>query len=389
MTKRSHRIFYTLAALLLGIGIILVISFAGSKSRGPLENLFFHAGATVNEVEQNLIIDNRKHKRTDQLRWFKAFRSNPALLRNPRVILFGAYDNQTRESFESIITLEDSLHTTFPLIHLYTAWGSKPEEQFPKLQVDAIYEMGSIPVITWEPWLTDFDAENYPHLRKVENRDKGGMADVAKGQYDTYIQKWADDAKSTGRPIFIRLGHEMNDPYRYPWGPHNNSAKNFIAAWRHVHNLFVGAGATNVIWIWSPHPAYGYFDAFYPGNEFVDFVGVGTLNYGDVAQWSKWWTFKEIFGKHYAELAAFKKPIMLTELGCLSIGGDRSKWFEEAFAQLPVNYPAVKSILFFHYSEDKTTTQQTLNWYIKDDHSTTQAIINEIKKWPSDVKPKM
>jgi len=389
MTKRSHRIFYTLAALLLGIGIILVISFAGSKSRGPLENLFFHAGATVNEVEQNLIIDNRKHKRTDQLRWFNVIKSNPALLRNPQVILFGAYDNQTRESFESIISLEDSLHTTFPLIHLYTAWGSKPEEQFPKLQVDAIYEMGSIPVITWEPWLTDFDAESFPHLRKVENRDKGGMADVAKGEYDTYIQNWADDARSTGRPIFVRLGHEMNDPYRYPWGPHNNSAKNFIAAWRHVHHLFVGAGATNVIWIWSPHPAYGYFDAFYPGDEFVDFVGVGTLNYGNVAQWSKWWTFKEIFGKYYAELAAFKKPIMLTELGCLAAGGDRNKWFEEAFSQLPVNYPAVKSILFFHYSEDKTTTQQTLNWYFKDDHSTTRTIINEIKKWPSWVKPKL
>jgi hypothetical protein len=118
MTKRSHRIFYTLAALLLGIGIILVISFAGSKSRGPLENLFFHAGATVNKVEQNLIIDNRKHKRIDQLRWFQTFKSNPVLFKNPPVILFGAYDNQTRESFESIISLEDSLKMTFPLIHL-------------------------------------------------------------------------------------------------------------------------------------------------------------------------------------------------------------------------------------------------------------------------------
>jgi hypothetical protein len=389
MTKRSHRIFYTLAALVLGIGIILVITFAGSKSRGPLENFFVQAGATVNKMEHNLILENRKHKRIDHLRWFQAFRANPAKLKTPGVILFGAYDNQTRESFESIISLEDSLHTTFPLIQIYTAWGSKPEEQFPKLQVEAIFEMGSVPVITWEPWLTDFDAESYPNLRKPENRDKGGMADVAKGEYDTYIRKWADDAKSEGRPVFVRLGHEMNDPYRYPWGPHNNSAKNFIAAWRHVHNLFVGAGATNVIWIWSPHPAYGYFDAFYPGKEFVDYVGVGTLNYGNVAQWSKWWTFKEIFGNHYTELAAFEKPIMLTELGCLAAGGDRNKWYEEAFAQLPGNYPAVKAILFFHFSEDKTTTQQTLNWYIKDDPATTRTIINGIKKWPSWVKPKM
>jgi len=388
MTKRSHRILYTLAALLLGIGIILIISFAGSKSRGPLENLFVQAGATVNKVEQNLIIENRKHKRIDKLKWFQFYGSNPILLKNPQLILFGAYDNQSSESFESIVSLEDSLHTTFPLIHIYTAWGSKPEEQFPKLQVEAIYEMGSIPVITWEPWLTDFDAESFPQLRKPENRDKGGMGDVAKGSYDDYIRQWAEDAKSTGRPIYIRLGHEMNDPYRYPWGPHNNSAKSFVAAWRHVHNLFVATGATNVIWIWSPHPAYGYFDFFYPGDEYVDFVGVGTLNYGNVAQWSKWWTFKEIFGKHYDELAAFKKPIMLTELGCLAAGGDRSQWFGEAFDQLPINYPAVKAILYFHFSEDKTTTQQTLNWYFKDDYTTTHAIINELKKWSSKVKPK-
>jgi hypothetical protein len=389
MTKRSHRVFYTLSALFLGIGIIVLISFAGGKFRGPLENLFVKAGATVQQVEQNLILENRQHKRIDKLKWFKSFRSDTALLKNPPVILFGAYDNQARESFESIISLEDSLHTTLPLIHIYKAWGSKPEEQFPKEEVEAIYEIGSLPVITWEPWLTDFDEETYPQLRKPEYRDKGGMTDVSKGVYDVYITQWAQDAKSIGNPIFVRLGHEMNDPYRYPWGPHNNTAKSFIAAWRHVHNVFVANGATNVIWIWSPHPAYGYFDAFYPGDKFVDYVGVGTLNYGNVANWSKWWTFKEIFGKHYDELAVFKKPIMLTELGCLAAGGDRSKWFEEAFDQFTLNYPSVKAILYFHFSDDKTTTQQTLNWYFKDDHATTQAIMNGIKNWPSWIKPKI
>ena len=389
MTKRSHRFFYTLAALVLGIGVVVVITFVASQSRGPLTNLFVNAGSAVQQVEQNLILDNRKNRRTDQMKWFQAYKKNPALLKKPLVTLFGAYDNQTKESFESIITLEDSLQLNFPLVHIYTAWGSKSEEQFPKLQVETILEMGSVPVITWEPWLTDFDADEFPQLRKAEYRDKGGLSDVVKGKYDTYIQQWADNAKAIGQPVFVRLGHEMNDPYRYPWGPQNNSAKDFIAAWRHVHKLFMAEGATNVIWIWSPHPAYGYFDAFYPGDDYVDYVGAGTLNYGTVASWSKWWTFREIFGIHYQELAKFGKPIMLTELGCLAVGGSRSKWFEETFAQFPQRFPAVKAVLFFHFSEDKTTTQQALNWYFKDDHPTTQAIITQLKKWFPKVKPKV
>jgi hypothetical protein len=64
-------------------------------------------------------------------------------LRNPPEILLGAFDNQNKESFESTINLEDTLKTTFPLIHIYTAWGSKEEQQFPALQVKAILELGS------------------------------------------------------------------------------------------------------------------------------------------------------------------------------------------------------------------------------------------------------
>ena len=56
---------------------------------------------------------------------------------------------------------------------------------------------------------------------------------------------------------------------------------------------------------------------------------------------------------------------MITEFGSLSVGGDRSKWFTEALDSISQKYPAVKSIVFFHYSDDKTTTQQVINWYFK------------------------
>jgi hypothetical protein len=373
--------------MILGIIIVLLITFAGNRSEGPLENLFTNASSAVNKVEDNIILQNRVNKHSDKLKWFEPYRNNIELLRHPKPVLLGAFDNQTSESFESIISLEDSLRTAFPLVHIYTAWGSKPEEQFPTLKVEAILELGAIPIITWEPWLTDFDSKDNPQLRKVETRDKGGMADVAKGRYDFYLTNWALQAKAVGKPVFIRLGHEMNDPYRYPWGPQNNRAFDFIAAWRHIHKLFSGLGVTNVLWIWSPHPAYGYFDAFYPGNAYVDYIGVGTLNYGTVATWSKWWSFKDIFGKHYKEFAKYNKPVMLTEFGCLSVGGSRPDWFSEALARIPADYPMIKAILFFHFSEDRTTTQQTLNWYFRTDTLVTKAIRKELKNWPDSLNP--
>jgi len=388
MKRKSYRLIFTLVAVLLGAGIVLALSFAGKQSKGPIENMLTKASTVVQDVEHDLIVAPREVKRSDKLAWLIPYINNPALLRKPKIILFGAYDNQDVESFDNVITLEDSLKTTFPLIQIYTAWGSKEEELFPKLKVEAILELGSIPVITWEPWLTDFDDEKIPGMRNTDERDKGGLADVAKGLYDPYIKQWAIDAKKMHRPIFLRLGHEMNDPYRYPWGPQNNTAKDFVAAWQHVHQLFKTVGANNIIWVWSPHPAYGFFRDYYPGNDCVDYVSVGTLNYGTVASWSQWWAFKDIFGKYYDSLAVFNKPIMLSEFGSLAVGGNRGKWFEQALADAPKNYPAIKSILFFHNGDDKSTTQQSLNWQIKYDIAVKKAIISQVKQWPDSLKPK-
>jgi len=72
---------------------------------------------------------------------------------------------------------------------------------------------------------------------------------------------------------------------------------------------------------------------------------------------------------------------MITEFGSLIVGGNRAAWYANALDSLPQKYPLVKSVLYFHYSKDNTTTQQVLNWYIKDDHEVTSNIIREINKW--------
>lgn len=376
----AYRFGLTLGAIIVGILLVFLLTYLGQKSSGPIDDALVAVGKGVSSYESEVILNNRQHTRSKSLLWFDTIRNNPALLKIEGKLLLGAYDNETSETYQSIVELEDSLHTKLPFIHLYTAWGSKPEEQFPYDRIMAIREIGSMPVITWEPWLADFDAQAFPAINPIPaKRDKNCLKYISRGDYDAYIDAWAKEAKAVQFPIFVRLGHEMNDPYRYPWGPQNNKAEDYIAAWRHVVKRFRDLGATNVLWVWSPHPAYGYFDAYYPGSAYVDWVGVGTLNYGTVAPWSKWWTFDEIFGHYYADLSKYQKPIMLTEFGSLSIGGDRAKWYSDALKAMPLKYKAVKSVIFFHSSNDNTTTYKALNWYVKDDSGAVKAIVEALE----------
>ena len=372
----TYRIGIALAAISLGIFLVLLLTYMGDKSSGPIDDALTAMGDGVATIEHKLILNEREDTRSKSLAWFDAQRNDPTKMEQSRRILFGAYDDDFSESYQSVVNLEDSLGTHFPIIHIYTAWGSKPEEEFPMTQTKAILAIGSVPVITWEPWLADFDQDDFPGIPDVDKRDKGGLKSIARGDYDAYISKWASEAKSIGKLFYVRLGHEMNDPYRYPWGPQNNKPADFVKAWQHVVDVFRKQGANNVEWVWSPHPAYAYFDYYYPGDNYVDWVGVGTLNYGTVAPWSKWWTFDEIFGNYYPQLSKYKKPIMITEFGCLSVGGNRAQWYKDALEDIKIKYPEIKALIFFHCQRDNTTTYKALNWYIKDDPQTLSAIRN-------------
>jgi len=131
--------------------------------------------------------------------------------------------------------------------------------------------------------------------------------------------------------------------------------------WKHVVNRFNYVGAKNAVWLWSPHPAYTTYTQFYPGNEYVDWIGTTCLNYGTVAQWSKWYSFDDIFGKFYKDFSHYDKPIMIAECGTLAVGGDRATWFRDAITELPAKYPAVKALLFYHNSNDNTTSYKNLS----------------------------
>ena len=384
--KSIKRILNVFIALMIAFLVVYFFAAISKRSKGPLGGFLENMGSWVQDVEQDAILEKRETNRVKKLAWFNNQRKNKFALLKTKQILFGASDDTKGESFENIINLEDSLALTFPIIHIYKAWGENPEFEFPKNEVNAINRIGSVAMITWEPWLSKFSTDNFKKIKPLEQRDNHGLTAIANGDYDVYIKEWALEAKKVDYPIYLRWGHEMNDPYRYPWGPQNNEPSEYVAAFKHVKDVFDKVGATNILWVWSPHLTYGKFQEYYPGDEYVDIVATGALNYGTSTSWSDWWTFKEIFGNYYEQLATFYKPIMIAEFGCLKLGGNRAKWFGNTFEDFYTKYPYVNSIIFFHYSSDGSTTYKNVSWYIKDDHEVTTEIKKQLEKWPASIK---
>ena len=108
---------------------------------------------------------------------------------------------------------------------------------------------------------------------------------MIEGHHDAYIREFAEAAKAWGHPFFLRFNWEMNGNW-FPWseGVNGNQPGEYVAAWRHVHDIFTQVGATNATWVWCPNvdPASKLHDlaSLYPGDAYVDWTGLDGYNWG-------------------------------------------------------------------------------------------------------------
>jgi beta-mannanase len=125
-----------------------------------------------------------------------------------------------------------------------------------------------------------------------------------------------------------------------------------------------------------------WFEFYYPGPEYVDWIGVGVLNYGDVASWSRWWSFHQILEKAYPQLLRLNKPVMISEFGTLSQGGDMTEWYRQAFYHMTHTYSrGVKAVVFFNQPSDVTISPSyPLNWSVTQSTKASAVVAEEIAR---------
>jgi cellulose synthase (UDP-forming) len=294
-------------------------------------------------------------------------------------------------SFEEVDRLEASLSTRFDIVSVYHAWGDGKEQELPVNVLETISARGAIPMITWEPWTSTFSKlGDHPDLSK----DRKVFAAVNEGVFDDYLQKCAIKIRDFHKPVFIRFAHEADNP-AYPWSAAGgNTAAEFRKAWERVVSIFVDNGVSNVSWVWNPWKPEAVSE-YFPGPNYVDWVGINVLDYGKAGKDGKSYSFSELYEpyrKAMAMVAEMKnKPVMIAELGCAG-DDDRDKWIGEALGAVGSKYREIRSVVFYNNAEDKNFApgrpegiNGNINWALND--ASCKTIREKIVSAPFNDKP--
>lgn len=222
----------------------------------------------------------------------------------------------------------------------YSAWSHGGD--FPAADASRIAATGAVPELTWEPWdpAAGVDQPAYALDR------------ITSGAHDAYLKRWATQVRAWGGPLVIRFAHEMNGDW-YPWaeGVNTNGPGDHAAAWRHVVGIFRRAKASNVTWSWSanvPYPGSTPLASLYPGDAYVDRVGLDGYNWGTTQSWSSWQSFGDLFGPGVAELQSLStRPVHVNETAAPEgAGGDKAAWIADMWAWLDT-HPEVRGLTWF------------------------------------------
>jgi beta-mannanase len=157
--------------------------------------------------------------------------------------------------------------------------------------------------------------------------------------------------------LYIRFAHEMN-LQSSPWGPgrHGNTPERFVKAWRHVVAVFDDAGADNVEWVWAPNvdcEGKCPFEAFYPGDRNVDWLGLDGYNFGP-SLGHPWRSFASIFKTSYQKIVNLsRRPVMIAETASAERGGDKAAWIRQGLlSDVPALMPRVRMIIWFDVEQE-------------------------------------
>ncbi|MFC1693105.1 glycoside hydrolase family 26 protein [Candidatus Latescibacterota bacterium] len=270
----------------------------------------------------------------------------------------------------------------FGIINVFIAW----KDEFPR-EVFSEIDDETIVMISWEPYRDTFNEASI-------------LPNIAEGKYDDLITGFADSCKSFGKPVIIRWGHEMNGNW-YPWSGSrlNRSAEIYKRAYRKIREIFKSEKCENVTFVFCvnssdvPAKKWNRLEEYYPGSDYVDYVGIDVYNWGNTKEWDSWFWKRsrwskpiDIISKPYERIIklAPEKPILVCEVGTTSSGGNKQQWMEQFFRSIQNNFKAVKGFIWFDYNKETdwsisrdsntwdTFQKMTNDQYFKNDYTTLE-----------------
>jgi hypothetical protein len=258
----------------------------------------------------------------------------------PGRVIFGAYVDLPGLTLQSsVLSREAQLGRRLGVDSHYYNWA----DSFPGSVENADAVVGRTPMDTW--WGID------PRL-------------IVNGSQDSLISARAKAVAAYGKPLFLRWGAEMNGNW-FAWSGSvvGDDPSVFVAAWRHIHDIFAAVGVHNVAWVWAPnadsHPggvsntSWNNWRNYYPGDAYVDWVGIDGYNWGSRNSWQ---SFGQIFAPVYEDYSE-RKPIMIAESGSVEAGGNKAAWLADAATWIKA-HPDIAALVWF----DTDRSSSRLDW---------------------------
>lgn len=256
-------------------------------------------------------------------------------------LTWGLFQPKAPDDFTQMNYLETAMGYKFPILLNYSNFENTYRHPNLEYRLQNAYKQGKTLELTLQTSWT--------------NAGEGNMVyDVLNGKYDEFLLNYAQTVKDFGHPVLFRLGNEMNGDW-CPYSSYNTSKDTLVFKefYRYVHRFFTDAGADNVIWIWNPNgksfPDFEWNDEvmYYPGDEYVDIVGLTAYNTGTYYPGENWTSFAVLYDPIYARSnTLYSQPLMITEFASSSVGGDKNQWIRDMFDHIQ-SYPRIKAAVWW------------------------------------------
>lgn len=258
--------------------------------------------------------------------------------------------------------------------------GGSTQNHYPSVErINKIIQEGYIPMITLE----DHFVNAKPGVKQPN------LYSIVEGHFDSFFTDWARQIKQVNGIVLLRILHEFNGDW-YPWCIVNNNKDPalLIKAYCHIHSIFKQQNVTNVKFIWCPNSTsfpqekWNYIMEAYPGNEYVDYVGLDVYN-GAGKETPVWRSFRKEAIENYFIATQYlpDKPIFICETASRerqrnegASAQNKGEWIQQMSQALKTDMSQVKLLSWFNEKESFKVNSSTesqkayLNYILKDDY---------------------
>lgn len=270
----------------------------------------------------------------------------------------GFFDAKTKQLHpEKIHEFESLTQKKYSIAHYYRGWEALSDPQL-------LEEFETLLSNKWQPML-NVNPYYFPKCPAIE---MPLYKAIAQGKCDEFLHDAGKNLSQAKHPFYLLFAWEMNNDHNF-WSVQTSGStpEDFKAAWQRMHDIFEEEKVTNIIWVFCPNvpdTQSASYANLYPGDEYVDWVGLDGYNWGTTQSWSEWASFSGVFTSAYTTLTnlAPTKPVMIAEFNTTDQGGDKALWYRQAFMhEIPQDFPKIKAVVIFN--EDRSH-QEKVNWKV-------------------------